>query len=305
MKTVRPRFLAALSVVFCCAAALLAGCAEDPVARAPQPAPAASLRYETLEGQDVSHLSLFFTLEAENPRDEAAGILIQGWAVSLDGRELGPDARLEAEGLLPEGGAAFPVSALAAGETRNFPLVLNLNLERFLEGASVAGNGGEAEAALDLQLVYVYPTSGRVTVSMRTRVVFPLIREPQFKILSIGIKKAELINTRFLVKISVNNPNAFPLDLSAFSYELYNGSRFWAGGTAPDVLNVPAKSSAETELFLMMNFIDMRRGLLDEIIALRQVDYRFAGTALVDTGVAFLPHFEWAYDQSGRSAVTE
>jgi hypothetical protein len=54
-----------------------------------------------------------------------------------------------------------------------------------------------------------------------------------------------------------------------------------------------------------MNFINMNRGLLDEIAALRQVDYRFTGTALVNTGFAFLPHFRWTYDSSGRTLVRE
>jgi LEA14-like dessication related protein len=291
----------ALAVLFC------TSCASKEVpAPRPLPEPVVALKYETIAGQDVRHLSLTFSLEVENPDEEAAGVYIDGWTVTLDGRELGPgDAVLEAAGLLPAKGAP-PETALAGGEKRRFDLKLELNLERFvLNPPEPAGPGGDSEAVFLLRVVCRYPSAGRAIMQMRTRVHFPIIREPQVSILSIGIQKAELINTRFLVKISVNNPNIFPVDLSSFSYELYNRDRYWAGGTEEDVLNVPAKSAAEAELYLSMNFIGMKRSLLDEIITLRQVDYRFAGTALVDTGVAFLPRFAWRYDKSGRSAVTD
>jgi hypothetical protein len=52
-----------------------------------------------------------------------------------------------------------------------------------------------------------------------------------------------------------------------------------------------------------MNFIDMRRSLLDQVIAMEQIDYRFAGEATVSTGIEYLPRFRWRFNQSGRSVV--
>jgi LEA14-like dessication related protein len=296
----RPR-----AAVLCLAAVLLNSCAgKEAAPPVPKPEPVSSLRYESIEGQDLNHLSFSFALEAENTGGEAAGIFIESWSAAVDGRELETAAVLESEGLSPIGG--LPSSALTAGEKRSFPLKLDLDLEEFLKNPpQPQGPEGDSELVFQVKLVYRYPSSGRVNVALRTRVHFPLVREPQFLILSIGIKRAELINTRFLVKISVNNPNVFPVDLSAFSYELYNGGQYWAGGNMQNVLSIPPESSAEAELFLVMNFIDMQRSLLDEIIARRHVDYRFAGTAMVNTGVAFLPRFQWVYDKSGRSAVTD
>jgi hypothetical protein len=54
-----------------------------------------------------------------------------------------------------------------------------------------------------------------------------------------------------------------------------------------------------------MNFINMRRELLNEVIALGQVPYRFTGEALVDTGIPMLPSFRMDFDRSGYSAVIE
>ena len=185
-----------------------------------------------------------------------------------------------------------------------FPVRLTINTEQFLRNSPPQA-GRDSEVQLRLDLTYEYPLTSKILIHTRSSVTFPQVRSPQFSIRSIGVKKAELINTRFLVRISVNNPNIFPVDLSSFNYALYNRDRYWAGGSKNDVLRVPAGSSAETDLSLVMNFINMGRGLLDEVVDMRQVDYRFAGTAVVDTGLAYLPRFQWAYDQSGRSAVIE
>jgi hypothetical protein len=53
-----------------------------------------------------------------------------------------------------------------------------------------------------------------------------------------------------------------------------------------------------------MNFINMNRHLLDEIIAMREIDYRLTGSAEVGTGVSWLPQFRTSFDYSGRQAVS-
>jgi LEA14-like dessication related protein len=111
------------------------------------------------------------------------------------------------------------------------------------------------------------------------------------------------VNTRFRVDLRIENPNIFPVVLSSFGYELYGRDRFWADGEERNLLEVPARGAAERRLFLMMNFIDMRRDLLDEVIALGNVPYRFTGEVLVNTPVPLLPSFRMGFDRRGISAV--
>jgi LEA14-like dessication related protein len=137
----------------------------------------------------------------------------------------------------------------------------------------------------------------------------PQIQEPVLTITSIAVMQAELINTRFKVSLRVDNPNSVPLELSAFSYELYGGGRFWADGkeTASKedgaVMRIPPEGFAEMDLLLQMNFMNMKREVLDQIIALKAVKYRFAGDVLVSTGIESLPRFTMRFDRSGESPV--
>ncbi|MDR3123988.1 MAG: LEA type 2 family protein [Treponema sp.] len=134
------------------------------------------------------------------------------------------------------------------------------------------------------------------------------ILEPEFSISSIAILQAELINTRFKVRLRVDNPNSFPLELSAFNYELYGAGRYWAEGRESGSLEIPPESHAEKDMFLLMNFINMKRDLLDQVIALKAVAYRFSGEATVRAVGAIgerLPPFVMRFDRSGESPVEQ
>jgi len=127
------------------------------------------------------------------------------------------------------------------------------------------------------------------------------IQEPDFSVISIKIMQAELVNTRLKIKLRIENPNPFPVSLSSFNYELYGEGRFWAGGTEKNIFTVPASDFAEKDLFLVMNFIDMKRDLLDKVIAMEYVAYRFAGT--VEINAVEMPLLTKRFNLEGESEV--
>lgn len=131
----------------------------------------------------------------------------------------------------------------------------------------------------------------------------PVVKEPVFSITSIKILQAELINTRLKVHIRVENPNDFPVDLKSFTYELYGSGRFWTDGIEKNACTIPASGFVEKDLYLVMNFINMRRELLDQIIAMKRVRYRFTGTAELSAGI--LPEFTKTFNLEGEAEVDE
>jgi LEA14-like dessication related protein len=263
----------------------------------PEPAPAAPvpvvrLVFDRIEAEDQNHLFLWFNLEAENPRGEGVTFSFANWKAVFNG-----SARNTGVGFFADGGT------LRSGERRIVPVRVAVDGEGLI--AEARKNNGDCESLLSVDLVFSCPSDGENTVAVEASAVFPLIREPLFNILAIKVKKAELINTRFNVKVRLDNPNIFPVELSSFSYELYGGGRFWADGDEKGLVVIPQGESAVTDLNLTMNFIDMRRSLLDQVIAGKEVDYRFSGEAVVNTGIAYLPNFRWKFDQSGRSEVVD
>jgi len=129
------------------------------------------------------------------------------------------------------------------------------------------------------------------------------VLEPEFEIVSIIILQNDLINTQFETTLKVNNPNEFALFLSSLKYQLYGNGLSWADGIENGVLHISAKSSNETKFRFSMNFINMNRRLLDDVIAMRQVRYRFRGEAEIQPDVSSLLPFIMNFDCTGLSDV--
>jgi len=131
------------------------------------------------------------------------------------------------------------------------------------------------------------------------------VKNPEFEIISIAIIQADLVNTMFEAVVKIDNPNDFAVDLSSIEYKLYGNGKFWTNGKGSDILHIPAKSSCKTEFHFSMNFINMSRRLLDDVIAMRLVNYRFEGDVEVEPFVKNHSSFQMKFDRSGLSEVKE
>jgi len=131
------------------------------------------------------------------------------------------------------------------------------------------------------------------------------VKNPEFEIVSIAVIQADLVNTLFETVVKIDNPNNFAVDLSSIEYKLYGNGKFWANGKALDILHIPANSSCETEFHFSMNFINMNRKLLDDVIAMRMVNYRFEGDVEVEPLTSLISSFQMSFERSGLSEVKE
>jgi len=131
------------------------------------------------------------------------------------------------------------------------------------------------------------------------------VKEPAFEIISIAIIQADLVNTLFEAVLKIDNPNKFPVELSSMKYELFGNGMLWAEGAEKDIFHVDALSTLETKFLFSMNFIDMNRKLLDDVITMRQIQYHFKGTALMRAIIPSAQVFTVNYDCSGLSEVKQ
>ena len=250
-------------------------------------------------------INVIFNLELNNPRSSVCHVTVESWQVRINRQRIGSGLTFETYDSLPLDGSA-PGFKVNASSRATFPVVLKIDMPVLVEEGNAPAD--EYQVNLMTSLTYTWDDEATGPVPPFSHEIsglgiFPGVQAPKFTITAIAILKAELVNTRFRVGLRIDNPNPFPVDLSAFTYELYGNGRLWAEGTEKNIISVPAKSAMQGNLYLMMNFIDMRRDLLDQIIKLEDVNYRFAGEAQASTGVYYLPVFSTGYDLSGYSKV--
>jgi LEA14-like dessication related protein len=271
---------------------LCAACASKP-APAVLLQPGHSLAFDRIEAEDPEHISLYFFLKAENPRSSGMSITMEDWALTLNDKVVEKGALINLE-----------TAYLESGDSGIFPVRLDLENPALIL-LSEDTDFSEYKLQMRLDMDFAFEGGDSVTEPVIGEARFPRIREPVFTITSISVMRAELINTRLKIKVRIDNPNVFPVDLSSFAYELYGAGRFWADGIVKDVMHIAPRASTERDLFLIMNFINMKRDLLDQVITLQSVNYRFAGESAVSTGIEYLPRFRMDFDRIGNSPVVE
>ena len=275
----------------------------------PEKMPVSTLAFNRIEGKGIHQIVLFYHFETENPRAASMIMMIQNWKTTINGYEVNAqNAVLKSNG---DVFSSIPLS-VAPGKTIEMDFELYLDLNTYIQAAQNSPDkspefieADEFITELRLEVSCQYGSTQPIIDYASATTKFPRIREPEFSIISIAIMQAELINTRFAVTLKIDNPNPFPVTLSSLKYELFGHGLFWADGNEQNVLAIPAKDSAQTRLFLIMNFINMKRGLLNEIIAMRRVNYRFTGEAQAGTTIPWLPQFSMKFDKSGYSEVFE
>ena len=286
-----------LLISFAVTSLVLFSCKSKPAAfPTDMPLPSAVLSFEGIKASDPEHLDLLFSLEINNPLSFSGAAKLASWEAALNGRSAQRAFGLESE-------RVFPITEGSV----SFPLMLSMDIAVLAELGLAPADDYDVGLILDLEFSMearaAFPPA--LTIQVRGFAEFPGVRPPVFSITSIAILKAELINTRFRVGLNIDNPNPYPVELSALSYELYGNGLLWADGTEKNVFKINGKSALRGNLFLIMNFINMKRDLLDQIINLEDVNYRFAGEALVGTGIDYLPSFRSSFDLAGYSEVLE
>ena len=274
------------------------GCKSEPLTTtAPSPhAPSSfALAFRGVEADDPAHLRVLFDLEAEPPIPSGGSAKIASWKIEIDGQDASPAFSLE----YPQGDTFSTTTSITSR------ILLSLNMDIGALAANGLAPKEDYNVALIAELDYSLPSTPPERVEVRGFAAFPGVQPPRFNITEIAILKAELINTRFRVGLTIDNPNPFPIELSAFSYNLYGNGLLWADGADKNIISIREKSSLKGSFMLLMNFINMNRTILDQIINLEDVNYRFTGDVQVSTGIDFLPKFNDGFDVSGYSKVLE
>ena len=268
-------------------------CKSKPVPQIPETAPlslpSASLIFTDVEAKDPTHLILSFKLETKIPSALLSQGKIESWRVNIDGQNASYAFNLD----YPQGN--FVNSSI--------PLKLNMDIDSLAEKGLAPKD--DYSITLITEIGFTSDSAESVKFDVSGIAEFPGVQAPEFLITSIAIIKAELVNTRFRVGMKIDNPNPYPVELSTFSYKLYGNGMFWADGLEKNIIRISGNSSVSGNLFMMMNFIDMDRNLLNQIINLVNVNYRFTGEAQVSTGVEYLPVFSTDFNLSGYSVVLE
>lgn len=273
-------------------ALLLTGCATQ--RPAPESPVSASLKAGPAIAQDQFRLRLPMTLELDNPGRAALTVESVDCSLAVNGEKVGDYSSSEPRAAAAGAALAIPLE---------FPVDLRSAPDAAGGGAAAGGSASTAAWKAEARITLKEARGRSRTLAASARGVFPIVRDPRFRITSIRIERDLLVTTNLRLTLEIDNPNAFPLQFSSFVYNFYGEGRAWVDGGSDGPETVPAASSMTRILRFTMNFADQDRRLLDLVANLRAVRYRLSGEARMATGLDYLPTFVSRFDREGVCAV--
>ncbi len=285
---------AAVLPIAACVAAALVGCATKPSSAVRGPEPRASLTAAPIRLIDRSHARLHLEARVDNPRDEELSLIAAECVLVVEGSSTKPETIRPVQ--------VLPVHVAARDSS---VIVFAAELDLGALGEDVIGPEGPAEAPWSAAASFRLRSSGGEEIEAVGAATgsIPIIREPEISIRSLRIVRDVLVTTRLALGVEIRNPNAFPVELSRFSYDFYGEAKKWARGDDDAAIRVPARNQSLHELEFEMNFADVDRRLFDLVAKLGTISYRLSGSASVTTGLEVLPSFSLGFNLEGSCLV--
>lgn len=98
---------------------------------------------------------------------------------------------------------------------------------------------------------------------------------PRVQLLGLQLQKAQLLEQRYLLKVRIQNPNDFDLDIRGVDFKVELNDEYFAHGVSNEAVNVPGFGEAVTRVLVSSSILTLARQLND--LNGKGVKYRVTG----------------------------
>jgi LEA14-like dessication related protein len=117
---------------------------------------------------------------------------------------------------------------------------------------------------------------------------------PQVSLKNFSLLKMGLSEQTYRLRLSIKNPNAFPLPIQSLNYQLFLNNKSFAKGRNTQPITIPAVGEGYMETDITSNIADVIQGWQQWFsLAKRSLDYRLTGDVGVSSFAIPIP-FQYA-----------
>lgn len=264
----------------------LAGCAQLQK-QAEVMKPTAKLTGARLAGINFDQAKLVFDLAVDNPNP-----------VALELAGLDYNFKIENQSLVS--GTSAKAMALKAGGTSSISLPVTL---KFADLKKLPGEiWGKDRLAYQLDTTFNInlPVIGNYAIPVSKSGEIPVPRMPKVKLKDVKLKNLGFSGADIIARVEVDNPNAFQLGMSDFSYQLNINQQKWGAGAIKQKKTIAAKSRGIIEVPLSLDLLSMGSSAAKLLAGDKPLDYRLKGSMKVDTGIDLMKDVAVPLDIKGQ-----
>ena len=252
--------------------------------------PEAQLEKIELTGLNFDRADLLVTVRVENPNPIGVRLAGIDYSVAID------ETRL-IDGDLEKG------VEIKAGGSSIVEVPLSLSYPQIFSTVSAARQRDELFYAVELGFKVAAPGFGTVRIPVKAEGIIPSPKLPRMTVDSLRVNRISLTRIELAAEMTVENPNAFSLDLQGFTYDLQVADRTWIEGKEVRNLSFPRKKTSTVALPISLNIVEVGRSVVDLLSGNRTLGYRFSGDTTILTDVPLLSAYPFSFAIEGETEV--
>ncbi|MAZ67049.1 MAG: hypothetical protein CMF25_08055 [Kangiellaceae bacterium] len=144
------------------------------------------------------------------------------------------------------------------------------------------------------------PIIGIFSIPVSSSGVLPIPQMPKLSIASFDVEKVGFSGADFLLKMQVQNDNAFDLLVKGMSYNIVVDGKSWGQGKLRQPVNLPEQGTGLLEIPFSINYSDIGLSVMRLLKGKEGFDYDISGNLMLDGGNDWLKNVSLPFQNKGR-----
>ena len=143
------------------------------------------------------------------------------------------------------------------------------------------------------------PILGRVDIPVSKTGDFPLLRIPRIGIDTLRLRSLSLTGADLVLRVQVDNPNAFSMLLEKLQYQFEVNEQKWISGYAEEPTEIAEEGQGFIEIPIFLDLFEMGRSVYQLLAGGDDLSYKFGGNLDLATSLPLLEEVSLPFDRSG------
>ena len=194
---------------------------------------------------------------------------------------------------------------LAANGESTIPLPLTLSFDHLYAVFQELHQKDAAEYQLRCALFFDLPVLGRVEIPASNTGVIPLPKIPSVKIQALSLQRLSLSGADLVLRVQMENPNAFAMALEGMQYQLFVDDQAWASGETGKRVPLAEKGNGLVEIPISLDLLRMGTSIRSLLTGSEPLSIRLLGDLDMSSSMPPLDRTHLPFDLRGNTEVIQ
>ncbi|MCB0264581.1 MAG: LEA type 2 family protein [Calditrichaeota bacterium] len=252
--------------------------------------PEARVQNVRVTGLSFNTIDLMFDIDVRNPNTVGINLNSFDYNLNINGNSF----------LSGDNQDGLEIAANGQ-KTVNLPLTLKFSdIYNTFSGVQKQDSTGYE---LSAGFAFNVPVLGAVRIPVSKAGSIPNVKLPKISVGGLKLNNLSLSGADLELKLNVENPNVFGLNLSKLNYNFNVNDKNWGSGVADQMMSVNEKGTGELKIPFKLNFMEMGMTLYNMLKGDDQLNYNLKGNLDFGTSLPLLKGTTLNFDKDGNIQV--